>query len=286
MLVQLKQAAPHLDFSLIKILTQGDHDKSIPLEIMPEQRMFVKELEEALLDNRIDIAVHSLKDMTTELPQGLSLAAVTERLDPRDVLVTNDKKLSELTPGSTIGTGGLRRAAQLLAYRPDLKVIGIRGNVDTRLKKVSRGELDGIIIAAAAMIRLGEESRIAEYLPLESFLPAVGQGALGIETRAGDKDMTELVRSLNHELTWQSVIAERTFLNALGVGCRAPVGALATVSANSLTLKGMIANIDGSKLIKATEEGNRLAPEKVGIRLAQRMVDMGALKLIAEVGIR
>ncbi len=286
MLNQLKQAAPHLEFSLIKILTQGDHDKSIPLEIKPGQRMFVKELEEALLDNRIDIAVHSLKDMTTELPQGLSLAAVTERLDPRDVLVSRDKKLSELTPGSTIGIGGLRRVAQLLAYRPDLKVIGIRGNVDTRLKKVSRGELDGIIIAAAAMIRLGEESRIAEYLPLESFPPAVGQGALGIETKDKDLEMAELISAINHKPTWQSVIAERTFLNALGVGCRAPVGALATVSANSLTLKGMIANIDGSKLIKATEEGNRLAPEKVGIRLAQRMVDMGALQLITGAGIR
>lgn len=286
MLAQLKQAAPHLEFSLTKIVTQGDHDKSIPLEIMPEQRMFVKELEEALLDNRIDIAVHSLKDMTTKLPQGLSLAAVTERLDPRDVLVTNGKKLSELAAGSTIGTGGLRRAAQLLSYRPDLKVIGVRGNVDTRLKKVTSGKLDGIIIAAAAMIRLGEESKITEYLSLESFLPAVGQGALGMEIRDKDLEMAELVSAVDHKPTWQCVTAERAFLNALEVGCRAPVGALATVNGNTLTLQGMVATMDGSKILKATDEGDTLAPEQVGKRLAQKMVEMGALKLIAEVGVR
>jgi len=285
-LTQLKQAAPHLEFSLIKIITQGDHDKSIPLEITPEQRMFVKELEEALLDNRINIAIHSLKDMTTRLPQGLSLAAVAERLDPRDVLVSRGKKLSELAPGSTIGTGGLRRAAQLLAYRPDLKVIGVRGNVDTRLKKVTSGKLDGIIIAAAAMIRLGVESRITEYLSLESFLPAVGQGALGIEIRDENLEMAELVSTVNHKPTWQCALAERAFLNALGVGCRAPVGALATVNDNTLTLQGMVATINGSKIISTTEEGDTLAPERVGNQLAQRMVDMGALKLIAEVGVR
>jgi len=283
---QLKQAAPHLEFSLIKILTQGDHDKGIPLEIMPGQRMFVKELEEALLNSRIDIAVHSLKDMTTTLPQGLSLAAVTEQLDPRDVLVSRGEKLGELAAGSTIGTGGLRRATQLLAYRPDLKVIGIRGNVDTRLKKVTSGELDGIIIAAAAMIRLGEESKITEYLSLESFLPAVGQGVLGIEIRDEDLEMAELVSAVNHKPTWQCVTAERAFLNALGVGCRAPVGALATVNDNALTLQGMVATMDGSKTISTTEEGDTLAPEQVGNRLAQRMVNMGALKLIAEAGVR
>jgi hydroxymethylbilane synthase len=248
--------------------------------------MFVKEVEEALLNNRIDIAVHSLKDVPTKLPQGLSLAAVTARLDPRDVLVSRSGKLTELAPGSTIGTGGLRRAAQLLAYRPDLKVIGVRGNVDTRLEKVSCGELDGIIIAAAGVIRLGQESRITEYLPLESFLPAVGQGALGIEVRAEDKEMTELVHPVNHKPTWQSVVAERAFLNALGVGCRAPVAALGTMNGNTLTLQGMVATTDGSKILRATEEGDSLAPEQIGNRLAQRMVNMGALQLITEVGSR
>lgn len=284
MLAQLKQAAPHLEFSVTRIVTQGDRDKSIPQETMPEQRMFVKEVEEALLNNRIDIAVHSLKDVPTKLPQGLSLAAVTTRLDPRDVLVSRGGKLAELAPGSTIGTGGLRRAAQLLAYRPDLKVIGVRGNVDTRLEKVNRGELDGIIIAAAGVIRLGQESRITEYLPLESFLPAVGQGALGIEVRAEDKEMTELVHPVNHELTWQSAVAERAFLNALGVGCRAPVAALGTMNGNTLTLQGMVATTDGSKILRATEEGDSLAPEQIGKRLAQRMVNIGALQLITEVG--
>lgn len=280
MLAQLRQVAPHLDFSLTRIVTEGDRDKSIPLKIAPGQRMFVKELEDALLNNRIDIAVHSLKDMTTELPQGLSLAAVTTRLDPRDVLVTNGEKLAELAPGSTIGTGGLRRAAQLLACRPDLKVTGMRGNVDTRLEKVSRGEFDGIILAAAAIIRLGQENRITEYLPLESFLPAAGQGALSIEIRAEDEEIAQLVSTLNHNSTWQSVIAERTFLNALGVGCRAPVAALGTINGNTLTLQGMVASHNGKKLLKATETGDNLAPEEIGKRLAQRMVKMGALQLI------
>ena len=248
--------------------------------------MFVKELEEALLDNRIDIAVHSLKDMTTGLPQGLSLAAVTMRLDPRDILVSRYGKLAELAPGSKIGTGSPRRAAQLLAYRPDLKVIGVRGNVDTRLNKVSSGELDGVIIAAAAVIRLGQESRITEYLPLESFLPAVGQGALGIEIRAEDEEMKELVYPLNHEPTQQSVVAERAFLQALGVGCRTPVAALGTMNGNTLTLHGMVATTNGSRVLQATEEGDSQAPEQVGNRLAQRMVDMGALQLITEVGVR
>lgn len=284
MLAQLKQAAPHLEFSVTRIVTQGDRDKSIPQETMPEQRMFVKEVEEALLNNRIDIAVHSLKDVPTKLPQGLSLAAVTTRLDPRDVLVSRGGKLAELAPGSTIGTGGLRRAAQLLAYRPDLKVIGVRGNVDTRLNKVNCGELDGVIIAAAGVIRLGQENRITEYLSLESFLPAAGQGALGIEVRTEDKEMTELAHPVNHKPTWQNVVAERAFLNALGVGCRAPVAALGTMNDNTLTLQGMVATTDGSKILWATEEGDSLAPEQIGKRLAQRMVDIGALQLITEVG--
>jgi len=284
-LTQLKQAAPHLDFSLNRIVTEGDRDKSTPLEIAPGQRMFVKELEDALLNNRIDIAVHSLKDMTTALPPGLSLAAVTTRLDPGDVLVTNGEKLAELAPDSTIGTGGLRRAAQLLACRPDLKVTGMRGNVDTRLEKVSRGEFDGIILAAAAIIRLGQEHRITEYLSLESFLPAAGQGALGIEIRAEDKEAAQLISAVNHNPTWQSVIAERAFLNTLGTGCRAPVAALGTINGNTLTLQGMVASNNGKKLLKATETGDNLAPEEIGKRLAQRMVKMGALQLITGVSV-
>ena len=283
---KLKQAAPHLEFNLTKIVTEGDRDSSISANRISGQRMFVKEVEEALLNNRIDIAVHSLKDMTTRLPQGLSLASVTMRLDPRDVLVSGGRKLAELAPGSKIGTGSLRRAAQLLAYRPDLKVIGMRGNIDSRLKKVSSGEFDGIIVAAAAVIRLGQESRITEYLPLESFLPAVGQGALGIEIRAEDEEMVELVHPLNHEPTRRSVVAERAFLQALGAGCHAPVAALGTTNGNTLTLQGMVATTNGSRILRASEDGDSQAPEQVGNQLAQRMLGMGALPLITEVGVR
>jgi hydroxymethylbilane synthase len=174
----------------------------------------------------------------------------------------------------------------LLAYRPDLKVMGIRGNVDTRLEKVSRGDIDGLITAAAAVIRLGQQDRITEFLSLESFLPAVGQGALGIEVRSGEKETAELVHAVNHEPTWRSVLAERAFLRTLNVGCHAPVAALGTVDGNTLTLSGMVAAIDGSKVLQAAEVGDSRSPEETGIKLAQRMVDRGALEFIPEMDTR
>ena len=183
--------------------------------------------------------------MPTQIPQGLCLAAVTQRLDPRDVLISRAGGLAELPPGSRIGTGSLRRAVQLAAYRPDLEACSIRGNVDTRLRKVSRGEYDGAILAAAALIRLGWENRISEYLPLEPFLPAVGQGALVIEARLGDEELAELVSSINHLPTWHGTTAERAFLSALGGGCRAPIAALGTVNDAVLKLEGLVADVSG-----------------------------------------
>jgi hydroxymethylbilane synthase len=244
--------------------------------------VFVKELEKALLDGEIDLAVHSLKDLPTEIPYGLFLAAATTRLDPRDVLISRAGKLAGLAPGSKIGTGSLRRSVQLLALRPDLEICGIRGNIDTRLRKVSEGEVDGIIVAAAALIRLGWQDKTTEYLPIEHFTPAVGQGALGIETRSEDKETASLASAINHEPTWQSVTAERTFLRALGGGCRAPIAALGIVSDGVLKLSGMVASVDGVHILRATEEGDALAPEQVGKRLTQKMVAMGALDYIAE----
>ncbi len=167
--------------------------------------------------------------------------------------------LHELAPGSKIGTGSPRRAVQLLALRPDLQVCDIRGNIDTRLRKVSDGEFDGVIVAAAAMIRLGWEDRITEYLPIEHFTPAVGQGTLGIEIRSEDKEIATLVSKINDEPTWQAVTAERTFLQALGGGCRAPIAALGIVSDNTLKLTGMVAGVDGAHILRATEEGNASA---------------------------
>lgn len=277
---RLANIYPDVEFSLTKIATRGDQQKTVPLDRTLGYGVFVKELQEALLDGRIDLAVHSLKDLPTQTPQGLSLAAVTARLDPRDVLVSRGRKLNELAPNSVIGTSSPRRTAQLLARRSDLKVEGIRGNIDTRLRKVSTGEVDGIIVSAVAMIRLGWEDRITEYLPVEYFLPQPGQGALGIEIRTEDSEMLTLVQPLHHEPTWQSVTAERAFVQAMGGGCRTPIAALGAVNGNALRLQGMAASSDG--ILYASEEGDVLAPEQVARRLAQRLVEMGALRTAAE----
>ncbi len=280
-LARLREANPHLKLSISKIATEGDKNRHLPLGQMAGVGIFVKELEAALLDGRIDIAVHSLKDMPTKVGEGLRLAAVTSRLDPRDVLVSRAGKLAELAPGLRIGTSSLRRAAQLVACRPDLKVCSLRGNVNTRLQKALSGELDGVILAAAALIRLGWEDRISEYLPLEHFLPPAGQGALGIEIRADDEETGELVLPLNHPPTRQSVDAERAFIGVLGGGCHAPIGVLGTVGDNTLKLIGMVADVDDKKALHASEEGDSRDPKQVGTRLAQKMLKMGAAKIIA-----
>jgi len=280
-LAKLRGVVPGLDCRLVQIVTTGDRENTTALDKFAGQGVFVKELENALFDGKIDLAVHSLKDLPTEIPEGLSLATVTARLDPRDVLVSRTGSLADLAPGSRIGTGSLRRTIQLLAYHSDLEVCEIRGNIDTRLGKVSQGEFDGIIVAAAALIRLGWEERITEYLSVEHFVPAVGQGALGIEVRSDDGETAQLVSQVNHESTWQSVMAERAFLRALGGGCRAPIAALGEVSGNILKLEGMVASADGSHILRCSEEGDALAPEKVGVRLAEKLAETGALDLIA-----
>ena len=280
---KIREANPDLEVSISKIVTKGDRNRRTQLDRMAGIGVFVKEIEEALLDGRIDIAVHSLKDVPTEMPQELCLLAVTERLDPRDVLVSRTGRLDEIPPGSKIGTGSLRRTVQLAQYRPDLETCGIRGNIDTRLRKVSSGEVDGVILAAAAILRLGWEDKISEYLPIESFLPAVGQGTLVIEARLDDGEVAELVSPINNLPTWQSITAERTFLSALGGGCRAPIAALGTVGYTTLKLQGMVADISGRKVLYASEEGSAMSPEEIGAQLAQKMLNMGASEFISEV---
>jgi hydroxymethylbilane synthase len=280
LLARLREIFPGLKAGLVKIRTRGDRYSTTALEEFAGQGVFVKELEKALLDKRIDLAVHSLKDLPSEIPEGLLLAAVTTRLDPRDVLISRCEKIAELAPGSKIGTGSPRRAVQLLALRPDLRVCNIRGNIDTRLRKVSDGEFDGAIVAAAAMIRLGWEERITEYLPIDHFTPAVGQGTLGIEIRFEDKEIATLLSKINDETTWHAVTAERTYLQALGGGCRAPIAAFGTVSGSILKLTGMVAGANGSQLLRAAEDGYASDSERIGRRLAQKMADMGALALI------
>ncbi len=221
--------------------------------------------------------------MPTEIPSGLCLPAVTERLDPRDVLVsTGGERLAELAPGAKVGTGSLRRVIQLNACRPDLDTSGIRGNVDTRLRKVANGEFDGVILAAAALKRLGCDDRISEYLPTEQFLPSAGQGTLAIETRIDDKEVIRIVTPLNHLPAWQCITAERIFLSALGGGCRAPIAALGTVNGTILELPGMVSDVRGTKILYSSEKGSNTAPEKLGIKLAQKLLDMGADEFITE----
>jgi hydroxymethylbilane synthase len=278
---RIRDLDPRLQVSVNTIATSGDRDRHTQLDRIGIAA-FVKELEEALLDGRIDLAVHSLKDVPTELPQGLCLLAVTERLDPRDAIVSKSK-LAELIPGSTIGTGSLRRTVQINRYRPDLEVCSMRGNVETRLRKVSSSEVDGIIVAAAAMVRLHLEDKITEYLPLDRFLPSAGQGIVVIEVRSEDKEMSGLISPLNHLPTWQCAMAERAFLHTLGGGCRAPIAALGMISNTTLKLEGMIASVNSKEMLHASEEGNSTSPDEIGIRLAQRMLTMGASKFIAEV---
>jgi hydroxymethylbilane synthase len=268
----------HID--LCKIVTSGDKDSHTQLDRLGAAA-FVKELEEALLDGKIDLAVHSLKDVPTELPAGLCLAAVSERADPRDTLVAK-AGLMELAEGSTIATGSLRRAVQLASLRPGLKTCGIRGNIDTRLRKIAGGEADGIIMAAAALLRLGWQDRITEYLPLEHFLPAVGQGAIVIEARAGDKDLIDLIARLNALPSWQAVTAERAFLHALGGGCRAPIAALGTVNSGQLKLEGMVAGINSKHVLRESASGNATDAGEIGISLARKMLSLGASLLIVE----
>ncbi len=277
---RLKQIYSDVEFDLLRIKTQGDEHDKVSINKINTRGVFVKEIQEALIGGRIDIAVHSLKDMPVHNIEGLCLAAVTERLDPRDVFISKDKKLRELPADSVIGTGSPRRVAQLLHYRSDLKVVTIRGNVDTRLRKVFEGEIDGIIIAAAGILRLGLEDRITEYLPVEHFLPQAAQGVLGIETRVNDSEMLEMVRPLHHGPTWQSIVSERAFLEAMGGGCSAAVACLGTVTGDTLLLRGMGVCPGGN--VYASEEGGAHTPEEIAYRLAQKLLAMGAVRTDTE----
>lgn len=277
---RLKALHAGLEFEIVKIATTGDRKSGIPLDELGGVGVFVKELEEALLEGRIDLAVHSLKDMLTAIPDGLELAAVPERADPRDALVSSHRSLAALPKGAVLGTGSQRRAVQLRAIRPDLMIRGLRGNIDTRLRKLGGGQYDGIIMAAAALIRLGWQDQIAEYLPLEAFVPAVGQGALGIEIRSGDRFMADLMAPLNHEPTHRAVTAERAFLRAMGGGCRAPIAALGTVENGILRLDGMVAGPDGGRILRAEVSGDASSAEGLGRALARKMIEMGAASLL------
>ncbi len=279
---QLRNAVPQLELSLVKIRTQGDRDRKSPLSQIGGRGVFVKELENALLKGKIDVAVHSLKDMPSQLDPGLQLAAVPVRRDPRDALVSGSgKTLSRLPAGARIGTGSQRRALELQAFRPDLEACPLRGNIDTRVSKVCPGGLDGAIIAAAALERMGWQDKVTEYLPVKFFLPAACQGALGVETRAGD-GAAETVAIVNDEVSWQTTAAERAFLRTLGGGCRSAIAAMARVEGDILQIEGMVAGLLSGKTIRAKLTGSRQMPDELGKKLAEKLLDMGAAKLIEE----
>lgn len=280
----LKERHPGLDFAVRRVRTEGDRRRRGPLWRIEGVGVFVKELEEALASGQVDLAVHSLKDVPTELGPAFELGAITKRDDPRDVLVSKTgQHLAGLPRGGRIGTGSARRAAQLRAFRRDLEVLPLRGNIDTRLRKAFSDDYDGVILAAAALLRLGWQEHITEYLPAESFLPAVGQGALAVEIRADDQAMREVVSVVDHSPTRQAVAAERAFLRGLGGGCRAPIAALAHVGDGQLVLEGLVATPDGSLVVRATEKGPPGQAQEVGSRLAGKVLEAGGHRCL-EVG--
>ncbi len=281
---KLVQAHPHLKVTLIKIKTTGDKIQDAPLAKIGGKGLFVKEIEGALMQRGIDLAVHSIKDVPAELPKGLHLSAITKREDPRDVFISKDGTLLKNLPqGAKIGTSSLRRQAQLLHFRDDFEMIPLRGNLDTRLKKLKTMNLDGIVLAYAGVKRLGLEERITEIIPTEISLPAIGQGALGIETRMEDEEVEEKIRFLNDPPSAIAISAERAFLKKLGGGCQVPIAAFGKIVGSTLQIDGMVGTIDGKKLIRHRVEGPIEEAESLGIELAKVLLNKGAKEILKEV---
>jgi len=238
--------------------------------------VFVKEIEEALLRSDISMAVHSMKDVPVEIPGGLIIGAVPEREDPRDVLVSRGgRKIERLARGARIGTGSLRRGMQIRALMPDIEIVPIRGNIDTRIRKIATENLDGIILAAAAMKRIGRAAEISQYLPVEVMMPAVGQGVLGIEVREDDSEIRDLIGSLNHPDTAVESAAERAFLKCLGGGCQVPIAGIARKEGDALIMKGLVGSVNGAVRITDEIRGNSSDAEEIGCALAENILARG-----------
>ncbi len=280
---EIERHHPDTEVELVRIKTTGDRITDVPLAKVGGKGLFVKEIEDALLNGKVDLAVHSMKDVPTVLPEGLWLRAVTEREDARDVVVArNGRRLLDLPSGARIGTSSLRRQAQLLMLRPDFEVLQLRGNLDTRLRKLDEGIYDAVILAGAGIKRLGWTDRITEYLEPDRLLPAIGQGALGIETRVDDEFINGLVAFFDHPPTSTAVRAERAMLKRLEGGCQVPIAAYGTVEKEALTLTGLVATTDGRKVLKDAVEGRTDRAEELGTILAERLIDMGAGAILEE----
>jgi hydroxymethylbilane synthase len=286
---ELQSLHPGIEVGLNKIKTTGDKILDVPLAKVGGKGLFVKEIEEALLRGEADIAVHSMKDVPTEFPEGLHLAVICKREDPRDAFIariTNQKSVikdfGSLPEGAVIGTSSLRRSCQLLHIRPDLKITQLRGNLGTRINKLDDGQFDAIILAAAGVKRLGWADRITEILSPETSLPAIGQGAIGIECRIAD-EINDLIAPLNDSETSTCVRAERAFLRKLEGGCQVPIAAYARIESEVLTMEGLVGNLAGDIIIKERIEGRPSDAESLGLALAERMLSRGAKKILDEV---
>jgi hydroxymethylbilane synthase len=282
---RLKAAYPDLQVERTIIVTTGDRTPQGPLWQAGGKGVWVKEIEEALLAGSIDLAVHSLKDVPAELASGLVLAAIPERADNRDALVSRDgSRLADLPAGARVGTTSLRRVCQVKALRPDLRLENLRGNLDTRLRKVAEGQVDAAILACAGLDRLGFQDRIAERLSIEDMLPAIGQGALAIETRAADERVRALLRALASNQAELTVAAERALLRRLGAGCRTPVAGCARVQQGQLHVQGLVGRPDASVILRDSVTGPAEQAEALGTALAEALLSRGADKILAEFG--
>ena len=280
----LEQAHPGLLVSLVPMVSRGDKLLDAPLAKIGGKGLFVKELETALLDNEADIAVHSMKDVPMDFPEGLGLFCICEREDPRDAFVSNTfASLDELPAGSVVGTSSLRRQAQLLALRPDLKIHFLRGNVNTRLAKLDAGEYDAIILAAAGLIRLGFGARIRASISVEASLPAGGQGAVGIECRSADAEIHALLAPLHHRETAMRVTAERALNKHLNGGCQVPIACYALLEDEQLWLRGLVGQPDGGLLLRAEGRASAADAEALGVQVAEALLAQGANAILAAV---
>jgi len=281
---ELEKKYPGMTVTLTKIKTTGDKILDVPLAMVGGKGLFVKEIEEAMLREEIDIAVHSMKDVPTFFPEGLHLGAITKREDARDALLSrNGVKFHDLPKGATVGTSSLRRQAQLISIRPDLKIAQLRGNVDTRLRKLREGQFDAIILAAAGVKRLGLAEHVTEYIEPEISLPAIGQGALGIECRAGDRELNDMIAFFNHQESRVCVTGERALLRRLEGGCQVPIACYGTMKNGTLSLTGLVASVDGARVVKESIQGPPADAEKLGVTLAETLLSLGADVILKEV---
>ena len=280
---KLEAIYPDLKVELVKMTTQGDQILNSPLSKIGGKSLFIKELEVGIMEGRADIAVHSMKDVPYELPQGFEIGAILERESPFDAFVSNDfNSIQDLPIGAKLGSCSLRRIVQVKAMRPDLEILDLRGNVNTRLKKLDDGEYDAIILACSGLTRLGFDNRIKQDLSPDDSLPAVGQGALGIEIKANDHEISSLIKPLIHQKTQIEVNAERALNTALQGGCSVAIGAFATSEDSKLTLSGMVGNVDSGEIIRVQETGETSKPIDLGIRAAKKLLSLGARELLNE----